>query len=48
MRSVVWFKPRGRPGKREWMQIKHENAADYEQELEIFAASIAFVRASKG
>ena len=48
MGSVVPFTPKGRPSNREWIQINHENSADYEKDLEIFQASIAFVRASKG
>jgi hypothetical protein len=48
MSSVVPFTPKGRPSNREWIQINHENSADYEKDLEIFEASIAFVRASKG
>jgi len=48
MDSVVPFTPKGRPSNREWIQINHENSADYEKDLEIFRSSIAFVRASKG
>jgi hypothetical protein len=48
MDSVVPFTPNGRPSNREWIQINHENSADYEKDLEIFQSSIAFVRASKG
>ena len=47
MDSVVPFTPKGRPSNREWIQINHENSADYEKDLEIFLSSIAFVRASK-
>jgi hypothetical protein len=46
--SVVPFQPKGRPSNREWIQINHENSADYEKDLKIFQSSIAFVRASKG
>ena len=46
--NVVAFEPRGRKSSREWIQINHENSADYEKDLEIFQASVAFVRAAKG
>jgi hypothetical protein len=46
--NVVPFEPKGRKSTREWIQINHEDSADYEQDLEIFRSSIAFVRASKG
>ena len=46
--NVVPFAPKGRKSTREWIQINHDNSADYEKDLEIFQASIAFVRAAKG
>ncbi len=46
--NVVPFEPKGRKSTREWIQINHENSADYAKDLEIFRASIAFVRAAKG
>ena len=46
--NVVPFEPKGRQSTREWIQINHEDSADYEQDLEIFRSSIAFVRAAKG
>ncbi len=46
--NVVPFEPKGRKSSREWIQINHENSAEYEKDLEIFQASIAFVRAAKG
>lgn len=45
--NVVAFEPKGRQSTREWIQINHEDSADYEKDLEIFQSSIAFVRASK-
>jgi len=45
---VVPFEPKGRKSTREWIQINHENSADYEKALEIFQSSIAFVKAAKG
>lgn len=46
--NVVPFEPKGRKSTREWIQINHENSADYAKDLEIFQSSIAFVRAAKG
>jgi len=46
--NVVPFEPKGRKSTREWIQINHENSADYEQDLEIFQSSIAFVKAARG
>jgi len=46
--NVVPFEPKGTKSTREWIQINHENSADYEKDLEIFQASIAFVRAARG
>jgi hypothetical protein len=45
--NVVPFQPKGRPSTREWIQINHDNSADYEKDREIFQASIAFVRGAK-
>lgn len=42
--DVVPFQPKGRSSTREWIQINHENSADYEKDLPLFEASIAFVR----
>ena len=46
--NVAPFQPKGRQSTREWIQINHQNSADYEQDLEIFQSSIAFVKAAKG
>jgi hypothetical protein len=46
--DVVPFEPKGRKSTREWIQINHEDSADYEKDMEVFQSSIAFVRASKG
>jgi hypothetical protein len=43
--NVVPFEPKGTRSTREWIQINHENSADYEKDLEIFRSSIAFVKA---
>ena len=47
MGNVVPFQPRGRPSTREWIQINHDNPADYEKDMEIFKSSIEFVRTTK-
>jgi hypothetical protein len=45
--NVVPFMPAGTASTREWIQIDRENAADYEQDLELFRESIAFVKAGR-
>ncbi len=47
MGNVVPFQPRGRPSTREWIQINHDNSADYEKDLEIFKSSVEYVRNTK-
>jgi hypothetical protein len=47
MGNVVPFTPKGRPSTREWIQINHDNSADYEKDIELFKASIAFVRSAR-
>lgn len=46
--NVVPFQPKGRASTREWIQINHENSADYKKDLATFQSSIAFVRGAKG
>ena len=41
--DVVPFQPRGLASSREWIQINRVDAADYEQDLELFRASLEFV-----
>ena len=38
------FQPRGMASSREWIQIDRAKAADYEQDLELFRASLEFVK----
>ncbi len=45
--NVVPFQPKGVSSTREWVQINHDNSADYAQDLPLFEASIAFVRGAK-
>ena len=41
--NVVPFQPGGLASTREWIQIDRVNAADYEQDLPLFHASVEFV-----
>jgi hypothetical protein len=43
--NVFPFQPKGMPSTREWVQLNHENSADYANDMEIFTASIEFVKA---
>src|SRR5688500_2002075 len=42
--NVVAFQPAGLGATREWIQIDRAEAADYEKDLEIFRASLEFVK----
>ena len=41
--NVVRFQPGGMASTREWIQINRADAADYENDLPLFQASVAFV-----
>ncbi len=43
--DVVLFQPRGIASSREWIQIDRAEAAEYEKDLQLFRASIDFVKA---
>lgn len=45
--NVVPFQPRGMPSTREWIQINRSDAAEYEKDLELFEASLEFVKAGR-
>jgi hypothetical protein len=45
--DVVRFQPGGVAGSREWIQINRAEAADYEKDLELFRASLEFVKAAR-
>jgi hypothetical protein len=45
--DVVQFQPRGLPSSREWIQINRADPAKYENDLELFQASINFVKAAR-
>jgi hypothetical protein len=42
--NVTSFQPGGVASTREWIQIDREDAADYEQDLELFQQSLDFVK----
>ena len=48
--NVVPFQPGGLSAgaTREWIQIDRADAADYEKDLELFQASLEFVKAGRG
>ena len=46
--NVTAFQPGGMPSTREWIQIDRADAAGYEKDLELFQASIEFVKAARG
>jgi hypothetical protein len=45
--NVVPFQPGGITSTREWIQIDRADAADYEKDLELFRASLEFVKAAR-
>lgn len=45
--DVVPFQPGGMASSREWVQIDRADAADYEQDLELFRTSLEFVKGAR-
>ena len=45
--NVVPFQPGGLASSKEWVQIDRADAAEYEKDLELFRASIEFVKAAR-
>ena len=45
--DVVPFQPGGMASSREWVQIDRAEAAEYEKDLELFQASLEFVKAAR-
>jgi hypothetical protein len=45
--NVVPFQPGGTATSREWIQIDRADAADYEKDLELFQASLDFVKGGR-
>ena len=46
--NVVPFQPAGLGSTREWIQIDRCDASEYAKELELFQASLEFVKAGRG
>jgi hypothetical protein len=42
--NVVAFQPSGMASSKEWIQIDRADAADYEKDMALFQASLAFVK----
>jgi len=47
MNNTVAFQPGGMASSREWLQINRTEAAEYAKDLELFQASLDFVRTSR-
>ena len=45
--NVVPFQPKGVGATREWIQINRADATEYEKDLELFRASLEFVRGGR-
>ena len=45
--NVVPFQPGGMASSREWIQIDCTDAAEYEKDLDLFRASLEFVKAGR-
>jgi hypothetical protein len=45
--NMVPFQPGGMTSTREWIQINRADAAEYEKDLELFQAALAFVKAAR-
>ena len=45
--NVVPFQPGGMASSKEWIQIDRADAAEYEKDLELFRASLEFVKAAR-
>ena len=45
--NVFPFQPRGLASTREWIQIDRADAAEYVKDIELFQASLAFVKAAR-
>jgi hypothetical protein len=46
--NVVPFQPAGLGSTREWIQIDRSDASEYAKDLELFQASLEFVKAGRG
>ena len=46
--NVVPFQPGDMASTREWIQINRADAAEYDKDIELFQASLQFVKAARG
>ena len=46
-KNVVPFQPGGMASSREWVQIDRAEAVEYEKDLDLFQASLEFVKAAR-
>ena len=46
--NIVPFQPGGVASTREWIQVNRADAAEYAKDLELFEASLAFVKSGRG
>ena len=44
---IVPFQPAGLPSSREWIQVNRADPAEYEKDLDLFQASLAFVKGAR-
>ena|ERR1700716_1411001 len=45
--NIVPFQPGGTASTREWIQINRADAAEYEKDIELFQASLTFVKSGR-
>ena len=45
--NIVPFQPAGMASTREWIQINRADAAEYEKDLDLFQASLEYVKAAR-
>lgn len=45
--DVVAFQPKGVPATREWIQINHAESGDYANDVDVFNASVEFVKGGR-
>ena len=45
--DVTPFQPNGKPSTREWIQLNHADPDEYRKDVDLFNASIEFVKAAK-
>ena len=45
--NIAPFQPAGLPSSREWIQVNRADPAEYEKDLDLFQASLAFVKGAR-